>query len=539
MQALTCNGSDESYQYDTIPPGEFFRYLLLQPGSGTEPLKCSLHTTLVADTDYEAISYVWGTEVRDHVVSCDGRKLSITQNLHNALQRLRYPSAARRLWADSICVANMGQIYAKAQRVILYMVCSLLKDMRSSFDRELAKFDKLGWNLISYPSLNDPVLGDERWHSLEILLRLPWFKRGWVVREAGLARECLVAWGASEFTWTDLMWVVFWLCGRRVTIDSLPSSHYPLRAHIDAYYDRHNNVAKVFFEQSTWQPNRLLDYMFIGKCLQFKDRRDSIYAFSDLAIDSASNLRLRADYGQSNHEAFRAFATQYLRTTNDISILDYIVHGVLFDLIEFVTEPLEAALITPEFILCLWLRVSAYSHHTACYGAFPARAFLTILTRDFCRGNPVEWDLCTRAFVRELYVHQSSAHSGAFGWTGDAEHQRKLAYVHEWIRNNAQNKNFMLTKRGYMGFAPLAARQGDICGILFGCVYPCVLRASETGGPYQFVGPAYIQGFRSEVAEAKAAALYTTYTTYWGLFGTEDFKDWIDWEVEEHDIYLC
>lgn len=270
------------------------------------------------------------------------------KELHDALQRLRFTATIRRLWADSIFihqqnaeekahqVANMGRIYAEAQRVLLYMgpdplkhapeLGSLLKDMRTSFDRELAKHERLTWNLIPFPSWNDPILLDGRWHSLEIFLHLPWFRRGWVVREAGLARECLVVWGDSDFSLEDLMWIACWLVGNGVTIDSLPSSYHPLQAHMDTYWDRHNDTVRVFSEVVPLAPNRLLDYISLGRHLDFKDHHDNLFAFFDLANDSANKLRLIADYSQPSLQIFRTFAIQYLRTTGDVSMLNYIAH---------------------------------------------------------------------------------------------------------------------------------------------------------------------------------------------------------------------
>jgi hypothetical protein len=46
------------YRYDSLPQDGHFRYLVLQPGIDEEPLQCSLHTALLAEEDFEAISYV-------------------------------------------------------------------------------------------------------------------------------------------------------------------------------------------------------------------------------------------------------------------------------------------------------------------------------------------------------------------------------------------------------------------------------------------------------------------------------------------------
>ncbi|KAJ4987441.1 ankyrin and het domain protein [Stagonosporopsis vannaccii] len=631
---------DEPYHYDTLPRGEYFRYLVLQPGSGDDGLKCSLHITALGDTEYEAISYVWGTEFRDHDISCDGRKLKITKNLHDALQRLRYPTATRKLWADSICihqqdieekshqVANMGRIYAEAQRVLLYMgadpsklapdVDSLLKDMRNSFECDLANYETSTWDLIPFPQWDDPILFDDRWGSLEIFLHLPWFKRGWVVREAGLARDCLVIWGEREFSWTNLMWVSHWLMGRGVTIASLPSSYHPLKAHMDAYSDRHVSAIRVFYNTS-WSPNHLLDYIYLGRFLEFKDRRDSLFAFFDLAIDSANELRLMADYRQSPLEVFRTFATQYLRTTGDASILDYVrhetrlpqsdiptwiptwdaverdqsttdlsylmgrpgllprngaalkpkvlndeflrVHGVIFDSISFLTEPLKSSTTTPKFVYRLWLCVEAASRSLVYPREKLSEVFITALIRGWW-GVSEEYASCAAAYADQLNKLPVQAEN--FQWIGDNELRRKLQFMQDLIEKDVHDKRFMITKRGYMGLVPSAACQDDLCAILFGCRFSCMLRSSEKRSVYKYVGSAYIRVSRygalkgekdvdmvlGSSTESQPESVGVTSSPsrgdqrlkdpeLWGLMGTERFKHWADWDVEEQDIILC
>ncbi|KAJ8112467.1 hypothetical protein OPT61_g5173 [Boeremia exigua] len=598
--------TDEPYQYDTLPQGEFFRYLLLQPGPDHARLKCSLHTAHLRDTEYEAISYVWGTEIRDHDILCDGRKLKITKNLHDALQKLRHPIAVRKLWADSICihqqnteekahqVANMGRIYATAQQVLLHMgldpsnhapdVASLLKDMRSLFDHELAKFENPDWNLISFLSPNDPLVEDKRWQSLEVLFQLPWFKRGWVVREAGLARECLVIWGDSEFRWTDLMWVAIWLRAKAVAVMSPPPSRHLLNTHIDAYWDRHNDVARVLVYEIPLIPNRLLDYISLGRYLHFKDRRDSIYAFFDLADDSAEELRSIADYTLPLHLVFRNFTIQYLRTTGDVSILDYIVHdaeclrtdlpswvpvwnaaeidegtvdsgdhldrpnllsrtginrkpevvnegllkvhGVICDSVAFITETLQASTTTPKFILQLWLQIQNFQQRVAYSLDDLAEFFAQSFIRLTINGPEEEWELCVKAYVEVL--EQLVPPADVVQWDRDHEHYDRLEFIHKRVRDRSHNKKFFVTKNGYFGLAPAAARQGDLCGVAFGWpVYmPSCVFEDEDMDSLASDNQIDCESAASESSAETGEAQFL----WWHLYGSDSHQEGDDWE---------
>lgn len=83
-----------AHHYEPLLHGNTFRYLSLDPGTGDEPLVCSLRVASLLDDDaalFEAISYVWGSEVRDHEIICDGAMLNITTNLFEALEKSRLP----------------------------------------------------------------------------------------------------------------------------------------------------------------------------------------------------------------------------------------------------------------------------------------------------------------------------------------------------------------------------------------------------------------------------------------------------------------
>jgi hypothetical protein len=317
----TINSQDDDptahtnlYQYEPLPPGDFFRYLVLGPGSGGEPLRCSLHTAAIADKEYEAISYVWGSGVKDQHISCDGCPMNITTNLYNALRRLRDSTKVRHLWADSICidqdnleekghqVANMSGIYSSASQVLIYMgldphghgpkVASLLSDVDDFLRREIAKLNSLDWE--AFPDSNEladhPLLRDERWRSLRVLLDLQWFERGWVVREAGLARHGLVVLGDSDIPWQTLMWAVTWIRGRVDSLPALPNGYVYRRlgSHFDAHVDRYISRLRIFFRAREWARSTLLTH--------FAQGRDHSNSKTDATASTPSSILFQPQY---------------------------------------------------------------------------------------------------------------------------------------------------------------------------------------------------------------------------------------------------
>jgi hypothetical protein len=136
---LRRKGEDETtYVYGPLETGTSIRLIDLLPGAEDDPLACHIrHVDLSDQPDYEAISYVWGSEVDKPLILCDDGTtgVRITQNLVHALRRFRPlpPTKSRTLWTDSICINQcdgaekarqvplMGEIYGKASEVLIWL----------------------------------------------------------------------------------------------------------------------------------------------------------------------------------------------------------------------------------------------------------------------------------------------------------------------------------------------------------------------------------------------------------------------------------
>lgn len=114
--------------------GRRTRILELAPGEPTDELVGDLKAVpLDEDADYEAISYVWGSNIFSETIGLPSEQLQITASLDGALRRFRDREQTRRLWTDSICinqqdlqersqqVALMGDIYRQARQVLIWV----------------------------------------------------------------------------------------------------------------------------------------------------------------------------------------------------------------------------------------------------------------------------------------------------------------------------------------------------------------------------------------------------------------------------------
>ncbi|KAF2836782.1 HET-domain-containing protein, partial [Patellaria atrata CBS 101060] len=122
------------YVYVALPSEDLIRLLELIPGDGPV-IQCRLRIAFFEDVEarYEAISYCWGDAKDTKYVSCNGLKLPVTRNLHDALERFRDKKKTRALWAGAVCihqeneeeqghqVRQMASIYQQASKVLIWI----------------------------------------------------------------------------------------------------------------------------------------------------------------------------------------------------------------------------------------------------------------------------------------------------------------------------------------------------------------------------------------------------------------------------------
>ncbi|KAK0724400.1 heterokaryon incompatibility protein-domain-containing protein, partial [Lasiosphaeris hirsuta] len=189
---------------------------------------------------YDALSYTWGGQPLDRLVSCGSKALSITANAEAALRRLRWKKKARHVWVDAICinqasvaernvqVTNMGDIYRRAERVLIWlgeatpnaeMAFRIMRDfwrmvkpistrrgVRSRIAK--AKKDDGPWEPDGFDGMKSKLLSkltrDQRAQLIRGVVDIqsrPYWERVWTLQEVGLCRHadsCLVFCGALE-----------------------------------------------------------------------------------------------------------------------------------------------------------------------------------------------------------------------------------------------------------------------------------------------------------------------------------------------------
>jgi hypothetical protein len=213
---LTNSACEEKYPGPPLPTEHHIRLLLLQPGSGAEPVHCQLLvTTLASAPAYESLSYVWGDALNPVTIHLQApesdiyHEHAVTQNCFAALQRLRYEDRPRTMWIDALCIDQsnipeqshqitlMSDIYSQASGVVVYLG-------ESSADSDLAIDCIIHYDDPEPGSLLTYGRSDALVEALYNLFRRPWFGRVWVIQEVAFARKATVICGTRIFDWSAL-----------------------------------------------------------------------------------------------------------------------------------------------------------------------------------------------------------------------------------------------------------------------------------------------------------------------------------------------
>lgn len=338
-----------SYEYSSLQADGFFRFFVLEPGIGEEPLRGSLKTSKLDEAPYfEAISYVWGSWDRCVELICDNKQILITPSLSEVLHRVRFPHRPRTLWTDSVCinqddldekgsqVALMGGIYRRSNRTLICVgehddghaepALSLIKDI----DQEIFASLTQEWNSAPLIDENLALFHDTRWKSFQLLVNTPWFERGWVVQEAAHAQDGVVFWGACDFSWEMIMKTVIWMMRRAPQIALQFPAQLDLPAmHAYCFAALKQDAIRPFSpKEYYWNDVNTVLYIFqSGRQYGMSDPRDRIYAFCDLpASDRSDKLQIVPSYHQSFPDVCRDLALNYLNVYEDLDILLYVSH---------------------------------------------------------------------------------------------------------------------------------------------------------------------------------------------------------------------
>jgi hypothetical protein len=316
------------------------RFVVLQAGEPTDLVQCSLITGhLDALPKYEALSYVWGSQENPKTIHLNGQTLFITQNLHQALIRLRKPAKDRVIWIDALAI-NQSDILERNTQVqkmlIIYRSARAVLGWIGQGDEDLG-FPTEAWAsaclsqglklpdwdcIFNQVHDRDPV---QLFFSFKWLNEYEFWSRAWIIQEITHSNAVFIL-GPYEATYEHLGQI--WL--------QLMVQHYPLynveagENPADCAKSIGSRISTIFLTSiPTVGPDGMLDLdswlksfilMHESRCL---DPHDMIYAFYSLFTPEIEG-KISIDYTMPIADLFALMTRVYVETTGNLWLLSYV-----------------------------------------------------------------------------------------------------------------------------------------------------------------------------------------------------------------------
>ncbi|PVI03953.1 HET-domain-containing protein [Periconia macrospinosa] len=307
------------------------RLLSLLPASdaaSTTPIKCDIIIAALSDNpDYEALSYVWGSEPRNQSIQLAGCDVSISPTLHSALLRLRLPDRTRTLWIDQLCINQqdldekmqqvqlMRHIYTSCSRCIIWMgeiqETIRLEDAHAAFQflHYMSEVHCTGIENAVVPSV-DNVEG-----MVKAIWSLgyghnQWWERIWTVQEASLPKDLTMQWGPLTLPWSILDNATWnWTDPEVVNTDELSRALGGVMIHAIWLDGPRNGVDDLYCLIHKWRHRKASDV------------RDKIYGLLGLCETGILPRTERCDYSLSPAEVFSTLTRELILHDKELKAL--------------------------------------------------------------------------------------------------------------------------------------------------------------------------------------------------------------------------
>ncbi|MCJ1394443.1 Non-essential glycogen phosphorylase [Xylographa bjoerkii] len=292
-----------AFTYSHPLQGRNIRLLEVKLGPQLSPLKIRLVEKHLDEVEFEALSYVWGNQARKKSIKCNGCRLAIGSNLHDALCEMRRRGSTTFCWADAICINQnnaqektcqvrlMREIYARANRVIIWIgkeqprdsdALQLAESLYKKCDGDWYDIDAGTYDFEDFDCESKGVpkpLFDPIWIALFEIISHPWFGRVWVIQELLVAQRSTMWRGALDFDTDTILWSAMQVGRHRnlynsfdVTMNSPQTSALMAR-----------NVAASYLDYKKKGPHTLYDTLSRNSGMGATDSRDRFFALASVS----------------------------------------------------------------------------------------------------------------------------------------------------------------------------------------------------------------------------------------------------------------
>ena len=192
----------EPYQYAPLDfnDPEAIRVVRVKKGLHENLIDCELQHTTV-DSEYSALSYVWGSADHQQLIFLNGCLCIVRKNLWGFLNVARKHSSETTLWIDALCIAQQNLQEKNHQVQMMSIIFSKAQEVRVWLGNDTSDVGYAFDIIADSRSMNDTALikacvQDERfWQGFEQLHHAEYWNRAWILQEFVLPRKGLLVQG--------------------------------------------------------------------------------------------------------------------------------------------------------------------------------------------------------------------------------------------------------------------------------------------------------------------------------------------------------
>jgi len=295
-----------------------------------------------------AVSYEWGSSIRQHEVLCEGSILKVTANLSLLLSKLRTPHSSRLLWIDAICidqdnmeersqqVSIMANIYKNAVVVLMWIgdevpytkeamiMIRRLATFSTIMDLDAEEISQAKDKLMddtSIKQLFQRMQDEAAWPVvIDLLKSRTYFSRLWIMQEIILSSDPEVLCGTHHIRWELFFQAATFLRHREGWLRQ--SRDMSINREMFGYISM---IGKMAFDKGHNDLPSLSELLTSFPKSQATDPRDCVYALLGLPHREHVGLELRIDYSKSVEEVFQH--TTECCMAQDQDLLCFLSHG--------------------------------------------------------------------------------------------------------------------------------------------------------------------------------------------------------------------
>ncbi|KAK5714932.1 hypothetical protein LTR15_010348 [Elasticomyces elasticus] len=513
----------------------------------TDDLHCELRKVALAGGSkpyYETLSYVWG----DVTTKCDiflhGQRTAIGASAAQVLRQFRGSGRDRILWLDQVSinqaddversqqVAIMGEIYANSAHGFVWLTpdSNILTEARSSLDAvlenacnstgQLARLRETLYDDMHGPHMSDRPLPASVASGLEVLFKIfdqPWFLRLWVVQEAALPKASTAYCGDVGVALRELLICAAWLRYKWVYLPKFAARHVGL-ACAAVIFDYADNKYGWFAERYATRPclSGLMKVLQDATRLAIVERGASDIGFSLVDIlnhpgdldkhdwpswvprwnrpwdEDRDPASIRNDYRAGGTGTIDLLSSPNAQTSI-LGLRGLVVSSVQVRSPTWTADDLSQVDVVSRRVEH-FRQLIAKQHNVG----DSALAMTLVAGLDYM-VNPCLAQSAIRRFAAYYgFVERSEDHPRIHnldpGCLAPEDDTRLAAEYGQAMYTACKSRRLIITADGRPGLGPQVLECDDVVAILYGSIWPVILRPMHEEDHYQLCGIAYVDG---------------------------------------------